>query len=264
MAGNFNYTDLIGPGLGALGSLVGNKMQANASKAGVEEQKRQFDIKNAQQNQVRSMLMPVLAKRIGVANPGLGSMPSGPGYAGPQQGGGGGFMNTAGKVAGIASSVAPLLSKIPGIGGVGGIGGIAGAAGHGLGALGGMIGAAGPAAPIAAGVVGAGLLAKKFIGQGRKQADKLTGNGGAQEEFGNLMKEIAARQAGGQMTDEQARAALGKALEYTAGNAMQFAGQGKNQQKVVRQWLGDFSNADWMRDHPELQPIAQKYLGSMG
>src|SRR5262249_30214671 len=155
--------------------------------------------KNAQQQQIRSVLMPVLAKRMGIANPGLGSMPSGPGYAGPQQGGGGGFMNTMGKVAGIAGTAAPLLSKLPGIGG------IAGAASHGLGAIGGAIGAAGPLAPIAAGAVGAGLLAKKFIGQGRKQADKLTGEGGAQNDFNNYMKEIDARHAAGQMTDEQMR-----------------------------------------------------------
>jgi hypothetical protein len=251
---DFKWTDLIEPAAGLGGSIIGNKMQAGTAKASLAEQKRQFDIRNQQAMQARNFLMPVLQRSLGAKGP-MPMAPSGP-YGGPVAG-----APAPAQGPGVISKVAPVAGMATG---ALSIPGVAAAAAHGLGALGGAIGAAGPFAPIAAGGVGAALLAKKFIGQGRKQANVLTGEGGAQNQFGAIMQEIAKRQDAGQLSDEQARAALSNALDQKAQEAMQFAGQGNNQRKVVKQWLGDFSNPAWMKDHPELAPIAQKYLGSLG
>ena len=194
---NFKWSDLAEPAVGAGAQILGKKMETGAQQAmsreQIAEQKRQFDIRNAQaQSELarRNML-------FGVAAPGmfrnLGYQPSQirpivsqlrqpagtPPTLGsvvakmPPQGSGGG---SAAKIASIAGTAA----------------GVAGAAGVGIPGAASAILGAGPAAPIAAGVVGAGLLAKHLIGRGRRAADELTHPGGMQNAFEGVLKDIDA------------------------------------------------------------------------
>jgi hypothetical protein len=246
MAG-FEWTDLITPGFQLGGKLVGDKMSADASKYGVKENARQFDINTARSDASRNMLLPNLQQTLGT-KAGLGATP---GYAqyggtpsGPQSSGGGGAAGALGKAGNVMTALGTASTLgVPGLG---------------------FLGAAGPwGAAAGGGIMLAKFLASK-IGQGRQAADRLTGTQGAQGQFSGLMQELARRQADGRMTPEQVKSALAQGFERNIQSGLGAAGSNKNDQKVMRQWLGDFSNEAWMRDHPELNPIAQRYLGSMG
>jgi hypothetical protein len=92
---------------------------------------------------------------------------------------GGAAAGTAGTVAGTAGTTAGTAAA----GGAGAGGGI----GSTLGAL-----ATNPITLIAAGTIGGALLLNHFVGQGRKAADKLTGEGGIQHAFEDTLKQIDA------------------------------------------------------------------------
>lgn len=231
----FEWTDLIGPALGFGGSVASNAIQAGASKEGVKEQGREFDIKTQRADMARNQLMPNLQTALG-QRPSLGMMPGAGGYgaygAQPQQGG-----SKLKSILGVAGKAAPSALGMLGIG-----------------AAGGPIGMAASLAPMA-------ISAIKNIGAGRKAADRLTGPDGAQGQFGEIMKEIARREGAGQITAEQRASLLAQSLDRQI-NAGMAAVKNDKDKLVMRQWLGSFFKPEW-RDHPQLAAVAQKYLGSL-
>ncbi len=178
----------------------------------------------------------------------------------------------------ITGALSGLLGKIPGLGGGGGLGGLlggAGAAGGGAAAAGGIGGGAAAGGGAAGGGLGglgalmtnpwtigiggaiaAGLVLSKKIGQGRKQADKFVGE--FQNPFGDALGTIVdsfniAADAGQITKDEATNAREQVALlwqEFQT-NAAEFAKQGDNQAKVVRQAF------------ETLEPLMENVLGDM-
>lgn len=236
----FEWTDLIGPATGLAGSLAGNAIQSGAAKADTKEAGRQFDVKTQRSDRIRNLLLPNLMVNLG-HKPGLGTSPVSPGgYAptGQQQGGG----SKLGSILSGAAKFAPLAGMIPGLGMLGA-------------AAGGPIGIAASMTPMA-------VKAIQSIGAGREAANRLTGPQGAQGQFGEIMKEIAAREQQGQYTPEQRAQILSSALDRQI-NAGMAAIKNDKDKLVMRQWLGDFFKPEWQRDHPQLAAVAQKYLGSL-
>lgn len=245
----FDWKDLIEPGVGALGGIVGNKIQAGASEKGVKENARQFDISTQRSDAARNMLLPTLRTNLGYRGGNGVGMLGASGYPGTppfveSQGGSG-----LGKVASIAGKVG-MAANLPIVGGL--AGGVPG-----LGMLGALpgVGALGPAAPIGAGV----LLAKSLIGkigQGRKAANRLT-QGGAQDQFGQLMQAVSQRG----LPKEQEQAILSRALGEKIQQAIAAAKNG-NDRKVIRQWIGDFSQPKWA-GNGYLAGVANQYAGQV-
>lgn len=89
---------------------------------------------------------------------------------------------------------------------------------------------------VAAGIGGA-LLAKKFVGQGRKAADVLTNPGGIQRAFNETLSEID----GMGLPPEQAWTHKVEAYSELIKTAKAHAAKGKNPQKVVQQMLNQVS-----------------------
>lgn len=113
-------------------------------------------------------------------------------------------------------------------------GGASTAAGSGglLGTLGGL--ASNPFTIAGAGILGAGLLAKHYIGQGRKQADKATGDGGYEGQFRNTLTDMSAH--GGDVSAlEQAYQQYMNAIEAErrmGGNHAKVANQSMSNQPL--------------------------------
>jgi hypothetical protein len=143
----------------------------------------------------------------------------------------------------ILGGAAPAVAGAVGAGAGAGAGAAAGAAGAGAGAGGGAtggilggLGATGVGA-IAAGAIGAAILAKKLIGQGRKQANKLTGEGGLQYNFNEGLREIVAAQQAGQIDQAQRDDLVRQMYAQLQQDGARFAQGGNNQAKVVDQML---------------------------
>jgi len=241
----FKWTDLIAPGMSLGGSLLGNKMQADSSKAGIKEEARQFDTRTARSDQARNMLMPAIQQHLGYApqsaGPFGGGMTGTPSYV-PEQKSGGGVMGTLGKIGGAASGAAGLA----GLAGMGGLGSLP------------MLGAAGPIGGLAAGGIMAAKLLRK-IGAGRRTANKLTDDGGIQSNLQNAIHEIDRRKREGQVTPEQAEMLFEKVFRSSAQRGVSFAaGDQGNKRKVVEQMLNTYN---W---NPTMARIAPEYLRQLG
>lgn len=165
------------------------------------------------------------------------------------------------KIAGnlAMSGLAKVLPKIlgPGIAGSIGIGTASASAGVGAAGAGAGLGAAGSAMaafatnPITIGIaaaIGAGLIAKHYIGQGRRAANEFVGN--AERPFGQQLGAIVdsfdSMKKAGTLTLEQAKTARDSAQElwrsFLQSNA-EFAAQGKTQAKVAEQSLENLKQA---------------------
>lgn len=102
----------------------------------------------------------------------------------------------------------------------------------------------------------------KQIGRGRRAADRLTTNTGTQGLFGREMEDIAAREGRGEINASQRQTLLSQALDRNIQQGIRNMGKDPSKDSLVmKQWLSDFSNPNWVHDHPYLQPIAQKYMG---
>jgi len=162
-----------------------------------------------------------------------------------------GVANALGLLAGMgnfgggkALSTGSILSGLGKVGGsaIHGIGGAIGTAGstigHGIGSIGGAIGGLGATTlGIGAGAVGAALLAKHFIGQGRKAANKLTGEGGLQRGFNDTLHEISQMD----IPEEQKWQHYREAYDALVPQALEFAKKGSNEFKVASQMFDTIS-----------------------
>src|SRR5215510_4277306 len=95
--------------------------------------------------------------------------------------------------------------------------------------------------PIAAIGIGAGvggaLLAKHFIGQGRRAADKLTGEGGLQNSFEKTLNEIDLMN----VPDDQKNQYKNQAYQELIKQGMEYAKKGSNESKVISQMFDTIS-----------------------
>ena len=125
----------------------------------------------------------------------------------------------------IASSGSKMGTTLPGAikGGIGKLAGLAGA--HPF-----------IAAGIGAGI-GASLLAKHFVGQGRRAADALTGEGGLQRGFEQTLNEIDSMQ----LPDELKIQYKNEAYQELVKQGLEHAKKGDNQSKVVTQMFDTIS-----------------------
>lgn len=270
----FDWSSLITPAMNLGMRAIGDKIAPSAdlqsvqnsnanSQAQLAESQRQFNAqhgmaqqKMAQSNQIRQSMMPGMYTTLGfspeqgrqmaqqyAARAAAPSPVLGGGYGGGQQlgtyapsnsmqPGRPGLGAQIGKGAlGIGMGLAPGLIQ----GALAGVG--PGSATGMAGALGGL-GATGAATlGIGAAVGGAALLAKKLIGQGRKQADKLTGPGGMQHNFNEGLREIVAAQQAGQINQQERDQLVRQMYAQLQQDGAQFAQGGKNQAKVVDQML---------------------------
>jgi hypothetical protein len=234
----FEWTDLLEPAMGLGGSLLGNKIQAGASKEGIKEDARQFDTRTARSDQARNMLMPAIQRHLGYTAPSNTFGGGGTAYGGQVQQKGG---SALGKIGSIASGVGGAAS----LAGMGGLGGLP------------FLGAAGPLGAAAGGIIlGAKLLRK--IGAGRRAANQLTENGGIQQHLDAAIREISARQADGRITPEQHDLLIEKVFRDAAQKGVLHAGQGPNQRKTVQQMLNTYN---W---NPVMARIAPEYLRQLG
>lgn len=164
-------------------------------------------------------------------------------------GGGSGGLAGAGTIAaGIGTkSIIGQVGNGIGIGGAAAIGGhsaLAAALGP-AGSAGsiGLFGLSGAATlGIGAAIAGAALIAKHFIGEGRKTATKFTS--GSQDQFdtdlGSTFNEFQNSRDAGTLTLDQANQLQSKLKALLSGitdDANQFATQGKNQKKVIDQFF---------------------------
>lgn len=171
------------------------------------------------------------------------------GFLGLFSGGGAGGAS-GGIFGGLISSLGGKLAGLLGIGGGAAAAAGAGAGAAGAGAAAGGAGAGGGAGlaalatnPItiaAAAAIGAGLLIRKFVGQGRRTANEFVQN--VQNPFGANLSQIvdafdAAKKAGTLTLEqaEQSKSALAELWGSFVSTAHQFAQQGETEAKVVQQ-----------------------------
>jgi hypothetical protein len=167
----------------------------------------------------------------------------GGGIGGVAGGLGSGFSGSlAGGIPGLALQSAPMtIGGMAGTGGTaaagGGITGALGSVGSSIGTLGGTVGLT-AGIPIIGGAIAAGLLAKKYIGAGRKQADKLTGEGGIQTQFDKeILPSIVDNP---NLSPEQKTQMIQQAYAQLKQESSGFASQGVKQNKVVQQMLASY------------------------
>jgi len=169
---------------------------------------------------------------------GVGSVTTGVGGAVPSiigvtSGGG----TAAGSLGGAATTT----------GTTGGVGGLATAAGHAItGAVSsasdalGFLGLGSAALPVVGGIIAGGiLLAKHYVGAGRKQADKLTGEGGLQRAFESTLSDID--NAPGYSAAQRWQS-KNQAYDELEKRVLDFASKGKNQRKVSVQLFDEISH----------------------
>lgn len=119
----------------------------------------------------------------------------------------------------------------------GGIGGALGTAGSAVGTLGGLVPLA-AGIPIIGGVIAGGILASKLIGRGRKAADVLTGEGGIQREFENVLRDIDAEPG---LTPQERQAAKTAEYQSLVKLGLEHAQRGSQQARVVTQMFDKIS-----------------------
>lgn len=108
------------------------------------------------------------------------------------------------------------------------------------GGFGKLAGLAGAHPFIAAGVgagIGASLLAKHFVGQGRRAANVLTGEGGLQRAFEQSLNEIDSMQIPDELKNQYKR----EAYDELVRQGLEHAGKGGNENKVVSQMFDTIS-----------------------
>jgi hypothetical protein len=276
MASTFDWRSLI-PQAVALGSkALGDKLapgadlqNAQTNRMNSQEQARQFDINQRmkqaqmnQSNQIRQNLMPGMYTNLGY-DPGtakkmaaqygtlttrggqggagmLGQSPYAPqGGAQPQGPGLGAKFANAGL--GLAPTIVGGLMK----------GGAAGAGGLGSSIVPFLTN------PWTVGI-GAGIaavaLAKKLIGRGRKQANKLTDPGGMQYQFNQDLAEITAAQDSGEITQQEREGLIRQLYAQLQQDANQFAGGGDKQRLVT-----DQMRTHYTRDNPVTNSALRGY-----
>lgn len=149
--------------------------------------------------------------------------------------------------AGIPGLIAPAPAVVTGgIAGTGAAGAAAGAApatgltgALGLGGGSGMFGLGAATIPVVGGIIAGGaLLAKHYVGAGRKQADKLTGEGGLQRAFESTLDDIDSASG---YTAAQKWESKVQAYAELEKRVLEFARKGKNQRKVARQMFAQIS-----------------------
>lgn len=151
------------------------------------------------------------------------------GVGGTEAGGAGGVFGSgmgAGGAMSLSGGAPDLMASDAGVTGGGG-GGILGGGSHLL-----HLAAMHPfaAAAIGAGLGGA-LLAHHFVGQGRRAADVLTGEGGMQRSFENTLRSIDAMN----IPDDQKWQHKREAYDGLVRMGLEHAKKGDNERKVVKQ-----------------------------
>ncbi len=143
--------------------------------------------------------------------------------------------------AGGAASVALPAGQVGSIAGIGSTAPATGLTGAlGLGGGSGLLGLGAATIPVVGGIIAGGaLLANHFIGEGRKAADKLTGEGGIQHAFEDTLNQIDAQPG---YTDAQKWESKTQAYDKLKELGIQFAQQGKNQKKVASQMFDEISH----------------------
>ena len=212
----FDWTELINPAISLGSNALAAKVGAGASKADSVESGRQFDIRTKRQDEIRRMMLPGLQTNLGMRptayNPGTPAATPNPTV---QSGGG-----LGNKILGLGAGAA-MGGAIPGVG---------------MGTVLAGLNAIPVAGQIAAGVGGLGLLASKAFGRGRRQADKLTGEGGLATNFDAALAEAHRAPLNEQQRAEAIRYLYNKLQQDSAA----FAGQGSQQAKVVQQMLDGY------------------------
>ena len=135
----------------------------------------------------------------------------------------------------VNAAVGPALPGPENAAGEGGglLGGL-GKVGTEIGTLGGLLPLA-AGIPVLGGIAAGAMLLPKLFGQGRRQADKLTGEGGLQYNFNKGLADIVSLEQSGQITHEQRNELMKAAYIQLLQDAQSFASQGSNQAKVVDQ-----------------------------
>lgn len=266
----FDWSSLITPAVNLGMKALGDKVAPGADLQSVQNQERNQQFQNqltlqkmAQANQIRQSMMPGMYTTLGfspdqgkqmAANYGqnMPAMNFGAGGSGSSYG-----MPTAPKAPGLGAKIGGAAlgigtSMLPGILGklLGGaapaVAGAAGAGAAGAGAGGaaaagggaGLFGLGAATIPVVGGAIaGAALLANKLIGRGRKQANKLTGEGGLQYNFNEGLREIVAAQQSGQIDQAQRDQLVRQMYEQLKQDGAQFAQGGSKQALVVDQML---------------------------
>lgn len=109
----------------------------------------------------------------------------------------------------------------------------------GLGGGSGLMGLGAATIPIVGGIIAGGiLLANHYIGAGRKQADKLTDEGGLQNSFEKTLATI--RQSN--QSPEQQWQSSSQAYDQLEKFGLEFAAKGKNQHKAASQMFDEISH----------------------
>lgn len=236
-----DWTSLIKPGLQIGANVLGTKLNNRPTEQQNAWSRQQYEQQLARRNAMLGLAMPSMLRAMGNSNPqraisqaGLGQGQS-PGMAsggnavqGPTQGST--KLQKAGQIGGLAATGLGIASKLGVLGGsslVPAGGAFAtGTAGGGLGAT--MAGlATNPITIAGAGVLGAGLIAKHYIGQGRKAANNFVQD--VENPFNEQLKQFSA----GQGSPEEFQ----RAYQNYQQRAQEEIAKGGNKAKVAQQSL---------------------------
>jgi hypothetical protein len=187
---------------------------------------------------------------VGAAAPGLSADAAAPSIASIIGTGGGTAVGGGTSLASIMAGEVPSIdASAIGLGAPGSVAlaggstaapatGVTGALGLGGGS--GLFGLGAATIPVVGGAIAGGvLLAKHYIGAGRKQADKLTGEGGLQNAFEKTLQQI---DTSPDFTPQQKWAGKTSAYDELEKRVLAFAKQGKNQRKVASQMFDEISH----------------------